>query len=137
MLDHAQALTLEDVLVLLTAAGLAILGVARAARLLIFDKYPPVVWLRLEYATWTAQTERRAPWLELIRCTFCLAPYLAAGNLGWALWSGLDWGTFWGGAWWIVNAWAALSYVAAMVVVRDEPADNQLVLTDGTDDEER
>jgi hypothetical protein len=27
----------------------------------------------------------------------------------------------WGGWWWLVNVWAAVSYVAAMIVVRDEP----------------
>lgn len=110
-------------LTLLAAFVLGTVAVGRAARLVTHDAYPPMQWLRLRWLTWAGQTERREGWGPLLTCPFCCAPYLAAGNLAWALTAGLEWGPFWSSAWWVVNAWAAVSYLAAILVVRDEPAE--------------
>lgn len=118
-------------LVVLAAVVTGTLGVARATRLTTSDAYPPARAVRL---WWINATEVRGHgtwregWAPLATCPFCFAPYAAAVNLTWALWSGApfdgtalaDWHG-WASVWWAVNVWAAVSYLAAMVVVRDEP----------------
>ena len=114
--DHGLTVTV-------LAALIGTVAVARATRLATSDAYPPAVWVR---RWWFNQTAGKGGWREgwamLISgddgkggCPFCFAPYAAAVNLGWAWWSDLG---MW---WWLVNVWAAVSYVAAMIVVRDEP----------------
>jgi hypothetical protein len=103
---------------LLTVAFLlATVAVARGTRLLTYDDMPLFTPIR---EWWVKHTGK---WSSLFLCQFCMAPYLAAGDLAWALLSDIDWFTFWGAAWWIVNGWAALSYLAAMLISRDEPSD--------------
>lgn len=108
-------MTDADPLTLLAAFLLGVIAVARCARLVTSDTWPPVQWVRLRWLTWTAQTPRREAWSELLTCPFCFAPYAAAGNLALAWVSDL---AVW---WWLLNVWAAGSYLAAMLVVRDEP----------------
>lgn len=122
----------------LLVAGIAALigtvAVARAVRLLTSDAYPPAQALRVWWWNQTAgKGGWRTGWALLLTdpeeaggngCPFCAAPYAAAADLVWAVLArhGLLTGSgFWGVAWWLVNGWAAVSYVAAMIVVRDEP----------------
>jgi hypothetical protein len=133
-----------DPWVLAVAALLSVLGTARATRLWIHDAWPPVVWARERYLAWAEQTRPiwpdgdvppglaasahvqrltwRAGWAPLATCPFCVAPWLALGSILWALASGLDADTWAGGLWWLVHLWFTVAYLAAMVVVRDEPA---------------
>jgi hypothetical protein len=87
------------------------LATARAARLVVFDEYPPMLWLRTRYLVYFGTSK----WAKLVECAFCAAPYLAAINMAYAYFSDFHW------TWWVLNIWAALSYVAAIVVARDEP----------------
>lgn len=112
-------------LVATLAALVGTVAVARAVRLITSDAYPPMEWVRL---WWVNHTEVKGGWREgwapLLTCPFCAAPYAAAVDLTWAVLArhGLLTGTgTWGIAWWLVNGWAAVSYAAAMLVVRDEP----------------
>lgn len=98
------------------AVVVGIVSVARMARLLTHDDFPPASWVRYQYAS-------RVPekWVDLITCPFCLAPYLSVGQ---AAWGGMLWGTdafMWG--WFIPNAVWAASYVAAVIVAYDQPED--------------
>lgn len=116
------------------AAVVGMIAVARATRLITSDAYPPARALRVWWWNQTAgKGGWRAGWAMLLvdpddpegsGCPFCFAPYAAALDLGWALWAGAPagggWGT-WAGWWWAVNVWAAGSYLAAMLVARDEP----------------
>lgn len=97
------------------------IATARAVRLVTADSFPPVFWVREWFAGWAEQTPNRAVWGPLLTCPFCFAPYAAAVNLTWAYASDLDHTGFWGAAWWAVNTWATVSYLAAMIVTRDEP----------------
>lgn len=90
-------------------AVLTVLGTARVARLIGFDTYPPVAWLR---AQWDARTEH-SDWNKLVHCGYCSTPYLAAANLAWGYF------TNWQTAWWWVNIWLAASYAASYVVAYD------------------
>ncbi|UQS95152.1 hypothetical protein Pam4_09 [Pseudanabaena phage Pam4] len=126
---------MTDPLTLLLALTVGTLATARAVRLITSDAYPPVATLRERWTVWQANRDLdlEAPdgeargiahgWGPLLTCPFCFAPYAAAANLAWALTAGLEWtGDWsWSTAWWVVNTWAAVAYVAAMVVVRDEP----------------
>jgi hypothetical protein len=100
----------------------AVLSVARTARLIVFDKYPPVVWLRLK---WDQRVPEGRPWHELLHCAFCATPYLAVGMLAW-MWvalPGSDPYDQWSSAWWwlIVNGTWGLSYISAIIVAYDQP----------------
>lgn len=92
------------------AVLIAVVSVARTARLLVFDVFPPVFWVRSHVLAWLGDSK----WSKLVECPFCLAPYLAAGEMAWAYYSDLHW------TWWVANGWWALSYVAAIVVSYDE-----------------
>jgi hypothetical protein len=118
------------------AAVVGVLGVARAVRLVTSDDWPPTKAIR---DWWVVRTAARGedgiplfqedgepvpgPWTKLLTCPFCFAPYPTAVALAAAIWAGvwspeLDTLVGW---WWVLAVWAAGSYAAAMVVVRDEP----------------
>lgn len=115
----------------LTAVVVGILSTARATRLLVHDAFPPVNALR---RWWFNQTvaKGRPGWAPLLTdehggsgCPWCLAPWLTAINLAWALLAEVHTGppdpTLWAFTWWVLNGWLAASYVVSMIVVRDEP----------------
>lgn len=127
-------------LALLAAFVLAVLGTARLTRLLIHDKWPPVLEARLWFLNRLIQREERGRqngrdtlprwdprylltfgWLDLARCQYCLAPYTSALVLAAAVWADVwrpDLSTRAG--WWLLLAvWASLSYAAAIVVSYD------------------
>lgn len=88
------------------------IATARAVRLIVDDDWPPVVWLREKYVLSVPED-----WAELVTCPFCVAPWIAMPNLALAWASDLAW------YWWIPNLWFAVAYLAAMLNVRDVPAD--------------
>jgi hypothetical protein len=103
----------HDVFILTLAFIVGIVSVARTARLLLFDEFPPVEWLRVRFL---ALFREDSPWTKLAECQYCVAPYLAAGMVAWAWLSDLHW------TWWLINIWWAGSYLAAITVSYDEPA---------------
>jgi hypothetical protein len=88
-----------------------ILSVARTARLIGFDEYPPMVWLR---DRWDERIGDEG-WGKLIHCPFCATPYLAAGMALWFWLGGEHW------TWWVINGVWGFSYVAAIIVAYDQP----------------
>ena len=110
---------MTDPLTYAAAALVGTLAVARGTRLVVHDSWPPMAWVRDRWIAWAGQ---HAPnWVLLLTCPFCFAPYAAAADLTWVLLAGLDGASWWSAAWWVANTWAAVAYVAAQVVVRDEP----------------
>lgn len=98
---------------IIAAVLIGILSVARTARLIVWDDYPPTMWLRMK---WDDSTGESA-WNKLLHCQFCLTPYLAAGLFAWFWFSGGHW------TWWVANGVWAGSYVAASYVAYDQPDD--------------
>jgi hypothetical protein len=97
-----------------------VLSVARLARLLVIDKWPPVKKVRDWYETKTDGSD----WQWLTMCAFCMAPWCAVWVLAWGLLAGvypLDYpaSEFWAQAWWVFNGWLAVSYLAGTYVARD------------------
>lgn len=103
----------HDWYVWLAAAVVAVVSVARTARLLVWDDFPPVAWLRFRFFVKVGDS----PWRKLAECAFCLAPYLSVGMVAWMVLSDLHW------TWWLVNGWWSLSYLAAILVSYDQPED--------------
>lgn len=104
----------HSTLIIALAAVVGVLSVARTARLLIFDDFPPVAWLRLQLMS---RVDEESGWSKLATCPFCMTPYLMAGMFGWAYLSDLHW------TWWVANGIWAGSYLAASYVSYDQPAD--------------
>jgi len=105
------------------AAVVGTLAVARATRLIVDDDLPYIARARERYVRKVGED---SPWATLVECPFCVAPYVAAPAVAWfalmiwqETWTALHW------AWWIVTGWAAVSYVAAMLCVRDVPPDQR------------
>ena len=106
--------------ILAIAALVAVLGVGRWSRLVTYDTFPPAVWLRGRWAAWTDKSDRRRAWGDLLFCPWCFTPWLMLICIGWFL--GSIYVTWLAWAWWLLWTWGALSYVASMVLARDEPA---------------
>lgn len=88
-------------------AVVAVGSIARLARLLVHDHWPPVVWLRRH---WDRHTDG---WNLLLHCHFCIAVWLAFAIILWGHF------TDWNLVWWLINGSLAASYAAAFVVTYD------------------
>ncbi len=106
----------KDPLTIAAAAAVGVVAAARATRLVTKDHWPPMSFVRRKYVEKTEGTE----WSVLAECPFCVAPYVVAVDLAWALRSGL------GSKWWIANGWFAASYAASLIVVRDDVPDRTI-----------
>lgn len=105
----------------LLAVVVATLAVTRATRLVVDDTYPPIEHFR-EWFVNKVPDE----WGPLVECPWCSAPYLALPAVAWlaTLFAFPDW-TANIYIWWIVNGWAAISWLAAFLTVRDIPPDQR------------
>lgn len=94
-------------------ALVVILSSARITRLSIYDKFPPVQWVRDKFIDATDGTG----WQLLAFCPYCASFWvtLVVVLSGWLS----DWHT----AWWLVNGAFGASYLAAMVMVHDGEAE--------------
>lgn len=104
-------------------ALVTILASARITRLVTFDKFPPIRWLRDKYEDHTDGSD----WQLLTVCGYCFAVWSSAGVVGLA-WiagvlapaglsgAGVSWLT---PAWWLLMGVLAAAYPAAIVMKRD------------------
>jgi hypothetical protein len=106
----------KDPLTAVAAAAVGVVAAARATRLVTKDHWPPMSFVRRKYVELTEGTE----WSVLAECPFCVAPYVVAADLAWALRSDLS------RKWWIANGWFAASYAASLIVVRDDVPDRTI-----------
>lgn len=106
----------KDPLTAVAAATVGVVAAARATRLVTKDHWPPMSFVRRKYVELTKGTE----WSVLAECPFCVAPYVVAADLAWALRSDL------GKRWWVANGWFAASYAASLIVVRDDVPDRTI-----------
>ena len=117
----------KDPLTAVAAATVGVVAAARATRLVTKDHWPPMAFVRRKYTEMTKDTE----WSVLAECPFCVAPYIVAADLAWALRSDL------GRKWWIANGWFAASYAASLIVVRDDVPDRTVkIKSEPSGDEE-
>src|SRR3954453_12666933 len=100
----------RDEVVVGAAVGVGVLGAARLTRLITKDHWPPMSFARRKYVELTQGSE----WSVLAEGPFCVAPYVVAADLAWAVKSDL------GRRLWLFNGWMAASYAASLIVVRDD-----------------
>lgn len=108
---------LDNIWIAVLSIIVGIVGVARLTRVIVYDDFPPSVWWRMHWAAWT----KDGPWAKLFLCWWCLSFWVALGCIAWFLL--IDVHPFFLWSWWIF--WGALagSYLATMLIVRDEPKD--------------
>lgn len=112
-------LALGNIELAVAAVLVAILGIARLTRAIVYDDFPPSVWWRMTWERWMDRGPWWRMWTKLFTCWWCLSFWVALFCIGWwmltiafpvLIWT---WWVFWGGL--------ALAYVATMVIVRDTP----------------
>lgn len=94
-----------------------ILGSGRLTRVLVYDDFPPAIALRM---AWDRMTND-GPWTKLAHCWWCASFWVTLFCIGWFMWGQIDGWAFLNVAWWIVWGGLGLSYVAAIIIARDEP----------------
>lgn len=114
-------LIVPDWFVSVLALLVGVLGVARLTRIVVYDEFPPSVWLRM---TVTHALENRGPyaraWGKIVTCWWCLSPWLfLVCILWWMLLIPLH--PFFMYAWWAWWGMLAGGYAATMLIVRDTP----------------
>jgi len=114
VLADASPLTFDEPFVLICAFVVGVLAVTRMVRLIVDDDYPPVVWLREKFV-WAVPEK----WALLVECPWCVAPYVTIVDIVWAWTTGLHW------SWWLGNTWAAVSWLAAYLCLRDIPPESR------------
>lgn len=114
-----MTIVLNDWELLIATVAVAVLGVARLTRAIVYDDFPPFVWWRM---TWERLMDRGVwwrMWTKLFTCWWCLSFWIALLCIGWWSLSLLIPWLIW--TWWVFWGALGLSYVATMVIVRDTP----------------
>lgn len=91
------------------AAVISVIASARLTRLVVWDKFPPSVWVRTK---WDALTNDGS-WSALAHCGYCFGMWAALFTVGTGYLSN------WHEVWWVFNGWLAVSYLAATYVAYD------------------
>ncbi len=97
----------------LAVALVAITSAARLTRLLVADKFPPVMYLRMVYLRIVDRAGVNPEYGRLVLCGWCMSfwAFLAVG-----LWGYL---TDFNEPWFVANGLFGGSYLAAMLMARD------------------
>lgn len=115
-------LVLGDGFIAVLAMIVGVLGIARLTRVLVYDTFPPAVWLRIQW-------DRLVPpekggwwslWNKLLHCWWCLSMWVSVACILW-WWLLIPLHPAWLYGWWVFWGALAASYVATMVIVRDDP----------------
>lgn len=101
----------------LWALFVAIMGVGRWSRLVTYDKFPPVVWVREKWEVWTVK-HAHSDWTDLLFCPWCFTPWLFLICIGWFALTFVA--PFFAWSWWLFWGWGAVSYVASIVISYDQ-----------------
>lgn len=103
-------------LLVVAAVIVAAFGIGRVIRLVTVDDFPPSVWVR---SRWN-RLVNGSTWTKVFGCLWCFSPYITAVCMGWFFLGLFVWSPLLV-AWWVLWGFAGLSYVASMIVRRDEP----------------
>lgn len=82
---------------------------ARLTRLITFDKFPPIAWVREKFLGATDGSN----WQLLGLCGYCMSFWVTAGVIIWG------WLVDFNEPWWLVNAIFGASYMAAIMMRYD------------------
>jgi hypothetical protein len=107
------------------AAVLSVVTTARITRLIVFDVYPPSIWLRDKWDELTGWRDENGslvhnehgdvvgPWTPLLHCGYCAGMYISPV----VVLSG--WLSGWHTAWWIVCSIFTAAYLGAVFMAFD------------------
>jgi hypothetical protein len=114
-----------DIVIYVLAFVVGALATGRMARAIYHDAFPPSAWLRSKWDLLTTDADGEpGSWNLLLHCPWCITHWIAGFTLLWYLLTpALP--PFFLAAWWVWHGWWALSYVASMIIVRDEPAGDE------------
>ena len=104
---------------------LSVVATGRITRLLVWDTYPPSMWLRSKWDNLTGIRDESGrlmrdengdvvgPWVPLLHCGYCAGMYVAALVVlsGWLS----DWHT----AWWVITGTLTAAYLGPIVMAYD------------------
>ena len=110
-----MTLALDNIWIAVLAIIVAVLGVGRLTRAIVYDDFPPSVWWRTKWSEITHD----GPWAKLFHCWWCLSFWIALVCVGWFLLGDVH--AFFAWSWWIFWGSLSIGYLSAMVIVRDEP----------------
>lgn len=96
-----------------------IFGVGRFTRVMVHDPFPPAIAVRM---AWDRITND-GPWSKLLHCWWCFSFWATLGCIGWFAWGQIPGWGFLNVIWWVFWGALAMSYLAAIVIARDEPND--------------
>lgn len=100
-------------------ALVTIISAARITRLAVYDKFPPIKWVREKYEDATDGSG----WQLLAMCGFCMSFWTTSAVVIWGLYAGVydryPVESRSSAAWWIVNGIFAASYLAATYIAND------------------
>jgi hypothetical protein len=105
----------------LLAIPVAMFGVGRLSRVVVYDDFPASIKLRIWWGRITSRENGEdGPWTKLLNCFWCFTPWLTLVAMIWfALGTQFDWVAW---TWWLFWGWLGLSYLTSMLIARDEPA---------------
>lgn len=103
-------------------AATLVLSAARLTRLAVYDKFPPVQYLRNRYL----DAVDGSGWGLLALCGYCMSFWITGLVLLWAWFAGVlptggphATAEVWTHVWWLVNGAFAASYLAASYIAND------------------
>lgn len=119
-----MTLVLPDVFIAILAIIVGVLGVGRLTRVIVYDDFPPSVWLRIQWDKMVPPEKGGwwALWNKLFHCWWCLGMWVGLACILW-WWLVIPLGVGFAYAWWVFWGGLALSYAATMVIVRDTPSE--------------
>lgn len=95
-----------------------ILGSGRLTRVIVHDAFPPAIQLRM---AWDRLVGDDSSWSKLFHCWWCMSFWVTLGSVGWFMLGQIPGWTWLNVIWWVFWGALAMSYVAAIVIARDEP----------------
>ena len=110
---------IENPVLLFLALATAVLGVGRLTRVIVHDPFPPAIQVRM---AWDRLVGDDSPWSKLFHCWWCMSFWITMFCIGWFMLGQIDGWAWVNVLWWIVWGGLSISYLAAIVIARDEPA---------------
>jgi hypothetical protein len=95
-----------------------ILGAGRLTRVIVHDAFPPAIKLRMAWDRLVGD----GPWSKLFHCWWCMSFWVTLFCVGWYFLGQIDGWAWVNVAWWVFWGTLAMSYVAAIIIARDEPS---------------
>lgn len=109
---------IDNPVLLVLALAVAVLGVGRLTRVIVHDAFPPSIAVRM---AWDRLVPDDNPWNKLLHCWWCASFWVTGVCVAWFMWGQIDGWAWLNVVWWLFWGALSISYLAAIVIARDEP----------------